>query len=228
MFDYVIHEKYMKVILKSIFTDEIGKFLAFKGGTLAYLVHHLDRFSTDVDIDILDIDQEEKIIVHMRKILPIHGEIKNETLGKNLHRWVFRYDEKSMNIKVEFNKRSCKHNTYEIHKIGDTKIKCMTPDSMFANKLLALSERIANRDLYDTYFFFKQKFPIKESIITERTGLASKIFFQQLIKKLPNNFTENSILAGLGEVLTDRQKIRAKKSLLKEVITYLRALVRKA
>lgn len=117
MFDYTIHENYMKKIIKDIFSDEIGKLLRFKGGTLAYLCHHLDRFSTDIDLDILDIDQEQKIIEGIRNILPIHGEIKNETLGKSLHRWIFRYDEKSMNIKVELNKKIWINNTYEIQTI---------------------------------------------------------------------------------------------------------------
>lgn len=141
MFDYAIHEKYMKKIIKDIFSHEIGKLLWFKGGTLVYLVHNLDRFSTDVDLDLLDSKQEQGVIETMRNILPIHGEIKNETLGKTLHRWVFRYDEKSMNIKVELNKRVWQSNTYHLQDIDGIAINCMTPDCIFANKLVALSER---------------------------------------------------------------------------------------
>jgi len=218
MFDYETHEKYMKIILKDIFTDEISKFLAFKGGTLAYLIHKLDRFSTDIDIDVLDLEQEEIIIANIRKILPIYGDIKNETLGKTLHRWIFRYDEKSMNIKVELNKRVWKNNTYEPHNIADTSILCMTKDCIFANKLVALSERFYSRDLYDVYFFFRDKFPINESLIQERTGLSTRELLQKLIKELPIKFTENSLLTGLGEVLDDKQKVWVKKHLLTETI----------
>jgi len=222
MFDYTTHEKYMKTILKNIFSDEIGKFLAFKGGTLAYLNHKLDRFSTDIDLDILDLEQEEKIINNIRQILPIHGEIKNETLGKMLHRWMFRYDEKSMNIKVEFNKRVWENNTYESQTIAEIAIPCMTPDCMFSNKLVALSERSLARDLYDVYFFFREKFPIKESLIQERTALSTKKFLQNLVKELPKHFTENSVLTGLGEVLDDKQKLWVKKHLLKETIAQIK------
>lgn len=218
MFDYTTHEKYMKIILKDIFTDEIAKFLAFKGGTLAYLIHKLDRFSTDIDLDIIDINQEEKIIANIRKILPIYGEIKNETLGKTLHRWIFRYDERSMNIKVELNKRVWQNNTYEDHTIEDTSILCMTKDCIFANKLVALSERFYPRDLYDVYFFFRDAFPIKESLIHERTGQPTKKFLQKLTKELPKHFTDNSMLTGLGEVLNDKQKTWVKNHLLSETI----------
>lgn len=221
MFDYAIHEKYMKKIIKDIFSHEIGKSLWFKGGTLVYLVHNLDRFSTDVDLDLLDSKQEQEVIETMRNILPIHGEIKNETLGKTLHRWVFRYDEKSMNIKVELNKRAWKNNMYQLQDIDGIAINCMTPDCIFANKLVALSERRYPRDLYDIYFFFRQSFPINEKLVTERTWLHLKDFLKKLNKDLPTHFTETSILTGLGEVMSDHQKIWVKNNLLKEISQYL-------
>ncbi len=108
------HEKYMKKILAAIFDNEIGNFLAFKLWTLVYLLHELDRFSTDIDLDIIDLTKEELIIQNMRELLISLGDIKNEILGKTLHRWIFRYDEKGMNIKVELNKRIWKNNTYRI------------------------------------------------------------------------------------------------------------------
>lgn len=127
-----------------------------------------------------------------------------------------------MNIKIELNKRIRKNNTYEALPLDGIPIYSMTPDCIFANKLVALSERFANRDLYDICFFFTKKFPIKKSLITERTGLGTKKFLQKLIKDLPSKFAENTILAGLGEVLTDKQKAWVKKHLLDEVIKLLK------
>ncbi len=222
MFDYEIHERYMKKILADIFSHEMGKFLAFKGGTLTYLVHRLDRFSTDIDLDLLDDVQEGSIVDAIREILPLHGEIKNETIGKTLHRRIFRYDERSMNIKIELNKRRWKHNTYESISLDGALITSMTPDCIFANKLVALSERFANRDLYDVYFFLRERFPINESLIIERTGLPLKKFLQKLVKELPKHFKENSVLSGLGEVLDEKQKSWVKKHLLDEVVSLLK------
>lgn len=217
MFNTKIHEEKMREILSDLFASSIADFLAFKGGTLVYLVYQLDRFSTDIDVDIVDLNQEDKIIEYMRELLTRLGEIKNETLGKNLHRRIFRYDEKSMNIKIELNKRVWRSNTYHLQNIDSIAIHCMTPDCIFANKLVALSERRYPRDLYDIYFFFRQNFPINETLITERTGLSLKYFLHKLNKDLPAHFSETTILTGLGEVLTDQQKIWVKINLLKEI-----------
>lgn len=166
----------------------------------------------------MDIKKEEQIIQGIREILLKYGEIKNETLGKTIHRCIFRYDERSMNIKIELNKRIWQNNKYNHENIENTQILSMAKECVFANKLVALSERFYSRDLYDVYFFFSQEFPICDAIIYERTGLNTKDFLQQLTKDLPKHFTENSVLTGLGEILDEKQKLRVKKSLLKDTI----------
>ena len=176
-------------------------------------------------IYILDIKKEEQIIQGIREILLKYGEIKNETLGKTIHRWIFRYDERSMNIKIELNKRIWQNNKYNHENIENTQIFCMAKECIFANKLVALSERFYSRDLYDIYFFFSQNFPIYDAIIYERTGLNTKKFLQQLTKELPKHFTENNVLTGLGEILDDKQKLRVKKCLLKDTIKKIKIYI---
>ena len=215
----------MKKILKEIFTSEISDFLCFKWGTLTYFCYGLDRFSTDIDMDILDLQHEEKIIEIVRKILYQLWDIKNETLCKTLHRWIFRYDERSMNIKVELNKRVRKSNTYDFKNIDGMKIRCITKDSMCANQLVALYERLKNRDLYDVNFFLKKNFPINEDIIKERTWKDLKFLVRELVELLPFHYKENNILAELWEVLTDEQKIWMKNKALDETIELLKNLL---
>lgn len=221
MLNTSLHEENMRLVLKSVFSDEIGQFLAFKGGTLAYFCFGLDRFSTDIDLDLLDHKQEQRIVGSMMNILLSLGDVKNETLGKNLHRRIYRYDEKNWNIKVELNKRDVTGNDYETQIIEDIPIRCMTREVSIAHKLLALSERFYNRDLYDVHFFFKNHFPFKQEIIQERSGKSPKELIRKLIEELPKHFTENSVLAGLGDVLTDKQKARVKPHLLDETIALL-------
>lgn len=60
----------MKRILSLLFSSPYKDILWFKGGTLAYLCYDLDRFSTDIDIDILDLNLEEEIIVFLNNELP--------------------------------------------------------------------------------------------------------------------------------------------------------------
>ena len=206
---------------KRHFTYPIGEYLGFKGGTLAFLVHGLDRFSTDVDIDLLDLSQEENLLHAMRSILLDLGEIKNETLGKDLHRRIFRYDQSGMNIKVEINKRQNTDNEYEYHTIANTQVRCMSQASMVANKIVALYNRMYNRDLFDVHFFLKHKFACKDATITHRTQLTIQQVLMELIEEIPEIFTTTKVLAGLGELITDAQKPRVKNHLAHETIILL-------
>ena len=215
------HEEEIKKILKEIFQSQIWIYLWFKWWTLTYFCYWLDRFSTDIDIDILDITKEQVIIDAMREILYRIWDIKNETIWKTLHRWIYRYDETGMNIKIEFNKRVWVNNTYEIKDIDWMNINCMKKESLFSNKLVALSERFKNRDLYDVNFFLKHDFPINEPIIQERTWKNLKEFLNELIVEIPKHYSKTSILAELWEILTDRQKIWMKNECLKETISLL-------
>lgn len=55
MLDAAHHKTILIRILKDIYTDTtIGPFLGFKGGTAAYLFYDLNRFSVDLDFDLLD------------------------------------------------------------------------------------------------------------------------------------------------------------------------------
>ena len=97
----------------------------------------------------------------------------------------------------------------------------MAPESIFANKLAALYERFKNRDLYDVNFFLKNKFPINDEIIVERTWKDIKELVKELIELLPTHYQQNNILAELWEVLTDSQKIWMKNRALEETIELL-------
>lgn len=224
MFDQKIHEVNIRRILTWLFTSEISDFLWFKWWTLTYLCYWLDRFSTDIDIDILNMEKEQEIIETVRKLLYSLWDIKNETLWKTLHRWIFRYDERGMNIKVEFNKRVRKANTYDFKNIDGVMIRCMWKDSIFWNKIVALYERMKNRDLYDVNFFLKNKFSLNDNLIEERTWMNKEAFIQKLISNLPDHYSQNTILSEVWEVLTDKQKIWMNNKALNETIDLLKGL----
>ena len=68
------HRLIMFQILKNIFSSEIWKCLAFKWWTACYFLYWLDRFSTDLDFDLVENipDLDEKII----KIISKYWQIK--------------------------------------------------------------------------------------------------------------------------------------------------------
>lgn len=59
----------MKKILFSLFSGPYKDILAFKGGTLAYLYYGLTRFSTDIDLDLLDPSEEQDVIQYIDELL---------------------------------------------------------------------------------------------------------------------------------------------------------------
>ena len=205
------HRILMFNILKDIFNSDIWNFLAFKWWTACYFLYWLDRFSTDLDFDLLDQDLhniDEKTI----KILQKYWQIKK------WNKIILSYWDSETNIKIDINRKIWKSNKYEIVNFYWTDIKVQNKSTIFANKLVALSERFANRDIYDAHFFFKNWFDINEKLILERTWKWLKDLLIQLVeqlKKLPKNY---KILDGLGELLNEKQKVFVKTKLINELI----------
>ncbi len=206
------HRLLMFHILKDIFESDIGKYLAFKWGTACYFFHNLDRFSTDLDFDLLE---ERDIDTELENILKKYGNLKK------WNKLVLSYGEEDINIKVDVTRKTWKSNSYEIRNFYGTDIRVQDKATIFANKLVALTERNTNRDIYDVCFFFQQSFDINEAIIQERTGKTLSLFLEtviQKIKSLPKNY---NILDGLGEVLSEKQKYFVKQKLLWELLWYI-------
>lgn len=215
-------------ILHELFQSKLSPYLAFKGQTLAYFCYDLERYSTDIDLNLLDHRYEEEVKSGITAILSRIGEIKNMTLGKDLHRWIFRYDERDSNIKVELNKRDLTGNIYEYQKICGQNIYCMDAKSMVSNKLVALGNRRYNRDLFDTHFFREKGFDYKEEIVLMRTAISLSTYLSYLIEELPKHYASNMILAdGMGDVLTNLQKLWVKSDLMNETIQLLQHYLKK-
>ena len=47
------HRQVMFEILRDIYRSELGFYLGFKGGTMLYFFYNLNRFSVDLDFDLL-------------------------------------------------------------------------------------------------------------------------------------------------------------------------------
>ncbi len=209
------HRQIMYNILIDIFSSDLSKYVAFKWWTACYFLHWLDRFSTDIDLDlILEYSEiDEKII----KILKKYWEVKIAKYNIKLSYW-----SEDVNIKIDINRNIWKNNEYEIFNFFWTDIKVQTKSTIFANKLVALLERKANRDIYGIYFFFKNSFEINEKIILERTGKTKKELFIEIIKILKKLWENYKILDWLWEVLNDeKHKSFVKNKLIKELIWIL-------
>jgi len=82
----------------------------------------------------------------------------------------------------------------------------MIKEDMFANKLMAMYERLGktNRDIFDVYSFAKDNWPINKELVEKRAGMPFKKFLQKLISAL-EDFNDYNILDGLGELITEKK-----------------------
>lgn len=221
-----IHKNILLQILKDIYSDTtIAPFLGFKGGTAAYLLYGLDRFSVDLDFDLLDAEQEELVFTKVGEIAKQYGTIKDSYRKRFNLLFVISYGEKDHNIKIEINRRP--HGSrYEVKTYLGISLKVIVREDMFAHKLMAMHERIGktSRDIFDVHFFLKNNWPINKTIIEKRSGVTFEAFLKKCISQL-DRMSDRNILNGVGELLTESQKDRAKIRLRTDTIFLLKVLL---
>ncbi|MBU4284893.1 nucleotidyl transferase AbiEii/AbiGii toxin family protein [Patescibacteria group bacterium] len=226
MTDITKHKNIMIKILKDIYTDNtLGPVLGFKGGTAALLFYGLDRFSVDLDFDLLDETKEDYVFKQIKKILENYGTIKEARKKRFNLFYLLSYTEKTQgeqNIKIEVNRRNF-DSKYEVTNYYGISMLVMTKEDMFAHKMVAMYERIekTSRDVFDVWYFLQNDWPINKQIVENRTKISYKEFLSNSIKALEKLDNKN-ILAGMGELLDKKQKIWAKTNLKKDVLFLLR------
>jgi predicted nucleotidyltransferase component of viral defense system len=216
------HKTILFQLLKDIYSDtSISPFLGFKGGTAAVMFYNLDRFSVDLDFDLLDEKKKDEVFYKVLEIAKKHGVIKESYIKRYNLFILLSYEDKARNIKIEINRRSF-GSRYEMKTYLGVSILTMALEDMFAHKLVAMYERMnkTSRDIYDVWFFLSNRFPINENIIKSRTGMDFNDFLKVCISKL-EEFDNKKIMEGRGELLTDGQKNWVKRKLLSETISLL-------
>ena len=221
-FNIATHRTVLFQILKDIYSDTIiAPFLGLKGGTAAVMFYDLDRFSVDLDFDLLDDTRQDIVFESLIKIAARHGDIKESHIKRFSLFCLLSYEDKARNVKVEVNRRQfCSR--FEIKTYLGVSMPVVTQADMFAHKLMAMHERIGktSRDIYDVWFFLKNRFPINKEIVEKRARMP----FDQLIDKCIDQLEKlnnRRIIDGVGEFLTPSQKDWAKAKLKQETIALL-------
>jgi predicted nucleotidyltransferase component of viral defense system len=213
----------MVQILKDIYSDiELSNYLGFKGGSALMFFYNLPRFSVDLDFNLLDISKEDKVYHKVRSILLKYGSIADE--AKKFYGPVlvldYGYDERK--LKVEISNRMF-NDRYKIENFLGTNMKVMVPSDMFANKLCALLDRstIANRDMFDCWFFMQKQTPVNKAIVETRMNTTFQDYLHQCIEHLESR-TDKGLLNGLGELTDNEMKVFVRKKLRTETISLLK------
>jgi predicted nucleotidyltransferase component of viral defense system len=224
--DTAKHQNILVKILKDIYSDStISPILGFKGGTAAVLFYELDRFSVDLDFDLLNSEKEDFVFERVKSILEKYGKLKQARKKRFNLFYILSYDKKDINaqnVKVEINRREF-GSKYEIRSSFGISMQVMVREDMIAHKLCAMYERISktNRDIFDVQFFLSRDLPVNKKIVEERMSMSYKEFLEKMIE-IMEKFDDSDILNGMGELLTEKQKSWVRTKLKSETLFSLR------
>ena len=224
MIDINLHRRILLGILKDVYQNRaLGAQLGFKGGTCLYFFHDLNRFSVDLDFNLLP-GVKHFEAENVENILLKYTSIKDSWSKEHTWLWMGSYKKTHHNVKIEISKRDYS-DEYELKDLYGLPVLCMKPEFLFAHKLCAISDRsiMANRDLFDAHFMFSKNFDIAHSIIRERTGMETGDYFKKLIGYISQNLNRRGILDGLAELLDAGQKSWVKEKLVSDLLFYLKS-----
>lgn len=211
---------------------EIANIVGFKGGSCASMAGFLDRFSVDLDFDLLEENQKKAVRKIIKQIITaLDFKIKTEST-KELF-FVVKYQSiyPRNSMKISITDIVPKSNNYQPMFIPELNrfVLCQTIETMFANKLVAVVDRynqhqqIAGRDIYDIHHFFSQGYSFKKEIIEERTKMPWKKYVKKLIKFISEKFNQRIIDEDLNFLLLPNKFRQIRKTLIIETISFLKS-----
>lgn len=223
------HQLVMGRILRDIYTDtSIAPIIGLKGGTCAYFFYGLARFSVDLDFDLVKPGEatQKSAFERLQKILEGYGMIKESRIKRFTVFFVLSYGDEEHNVKLEVNIRTdipVLREYYELKEYLGISMLAAKKPYLFAGKLAALTLRseTAMRDIYDIWFFAKNNWDVDEGVVRMKTGnslaehLAASIAVIEQVK-------DNEILRGIGELLSEKEKVWVKQNLREEAIFMLK------
>jgi predicted nucleotidyltransferase component of viral defense system len=209
----------------------LSQHLAFKGGSCAAMLGYLDRFSVDLDFDVLKNAGETALRQELHQVFEYLGLTVMEEL-KNVLMFRLRYPSepgKRNNLKVSASSLIVKANQYRVQYLPeiDRMMTCQTVETMFANKLVALTDRydlhgtIAGRDIYDIHHFFVHGYAYHAQVIQERTSLEPKEYLSRLSDFIRKHVTQTIINEDLNALLPYQHFQQIRKVLIPETLAFL-------
>lgn len=228
----IIHKSQLNRLLMEIVDQPLlAQTLALKGGTCAAMLGFLDRFSVDLDFDVLKNADETALRTGFHQVFDRLGFGVTLEFDKVLF-FQLRYPSipsKRSTLKVSASNMRVEANQYKVQYFPeiDRLINSQTIETMFANKLVAVTDRyaqhktLAGRDIYDIHHFFIQGYAYHGAIIHERTGLEPEEYFEKLRDFIKKHVSQRSIDEDLNSLLPYKKFQRIRKILIPETLSML-------
>jgi len=180
----IVREYLQIIILNSIYKHKLGKYFFFMGGTAMRYFYRMPRFSENLDFNTLNLSYRKFIDVMEAVNKNVSKEGFSATISYNKRNNLFtaslffndvikKYgisDKRGMDlmIKVEINKPKweliTESKVLSMYGYNFTAI-LMSKGNLLSEKLYALFSRKRGRDIYDTLFMLKKKFPFNSSVL---------------------------------------------------------------
>lgn len=229
--DYLHKSQIMQVLMAVADNKILSEGLYFKGGTCAAMLGYLDRFSVDIDFDI---DDKEKIQITRKEFEGIFYKLNMRIVEESFNALQFTVKYKAPpnhknSLKIDALGQRYKSNRYEQCFISEINriMNCQTIETMFANKLVAISERftkhktIAGRDIYDIHYFLLTGKRYLSEIIIERTGKTPLEYLKWLRVFIFEKVTVEVLIEDLGSLANIKKMGFIKNNLKLETLSFL-------
>lgn len=227
-----VYRVWMNKLLKAVLSNEkVARDIRFKGGSCAMMLGYLDRFSVDLDFDLV-VEVSEELKDQLQKIFKdLKLEVKD--CSRQWLHYVLKYpnvENKRNTLRLEITTGPSVENRYEKKFIAEVAryAWCHCRETMVANKLVAPMNRfekhgvVVGRDIYDIHYFLTNGFGYRGEIIEERTGLKLRDFFKKLHKFVEVKLTNRIIDEDLNYLLSAERFGQIRKVLKEEVLTLLK------
>lgn len=231
------HKNQLYRTLRAIYKDNVlANTLYFKGGTYAALSGRLDRFSVDLDFDILPLEKAEKDELRDKlKFIFTNLQLETKDESKNHLQFFLKYPALSNErntLKVEINDQVSLFNTYEKTYLREVDLYCQGHDAptMFANKLVAAKarydegKRIAGRDFYDLHYFFSRGYGINKDVVADLTGMNFEDYISELVDFTINHVTTELLRRDLNPLMPADKLNFIVDKLQEELLFFLRSI----
>lgn len=229
-----LHKAWLLRLLSAVSDDAfLADKLRFKGGTCAAMRNILPRFSVDLDFDLTDAKAMPTVRKKLESLFKKLG-LTVDDCSKTAPQYFLKYKNSPglrNTLKLDVAFPPPKSNDYEPVRFSDIDriLSAQTIPTMFANKLVALTDRyekngsVAGRDLFDIHHFFLKGYEYKKEIIAERTGKTAGEYLKALKAFIQKQITQKLIDQDLNTLLPPKNFQRIRRILKQETLMLLGA-----